>query len=89
MKRIQAGRVVLVRVAEEAEVAVRKLAECPAVGKTESRDNTIYVHLSDQAQDVSEIAEFLIHSGFHLRTFQERGADLEGAFMSLTKGEIS
>jgi len=89
MQRIQSGRVVLVRVAEEPDLASARLAECPAVARTECRDGTIWVHLSPQAQDISEVAAFLIRAGFRLRAFEEHGVDLEGAFMTLTKGDIS
>ena len=87
--RIQAQQFLVVRVAGEPEIAARKLAECPAVAEAYLRDDTVQVRLSTEAGDVSDVAEFLIHNGFRLRAFHERGADLEQAFLSMTEGEIS
>lgn len=96
LSRARVGRSVLIRVVDRPGEAARALASAPGVAKAvvvEGDDGPeIGVTLEDggaaRTLDLSDLPSRLVNAGFRITRFSEEQADLETAFMRLTKGLV-
>ncbi len=97
LARTRLGRTIQVRVTERTGDAAHVLSAAPGVAKvaiTES-DHGPQINLTLDEQharglvDVSDIPSRLVNAGFRVAHFAEEKADLETAFMRLTKGLVN
>ncbi len=96
LSRARVGRSVSIRVVERAGEAARALASAPGVARAvvvEGDDGPeIGVTLEDggvaRTMDLSDLPSRLMNAGFRITRFSEEQADLETAFMRLTKGLV-
>jgi len=90
MKRVKIG--ITLRIVcddEKCERARDFLLGLANVEDVQIEEDLLRVKLNDAAEDYSQIAEALIKEGFKVRHFEREAADLEDAFMFLTKGIVS
>ncbi len=96
LSRAKVGRSVSIRVVDRPAEAARALASAPGVAKAVVVDGDegpeIGVTLEDggaaRTLDLSDLPSRLVNAGFRITRFSEEQADLETAFMRLTKGLV-
>ncbi|MGD9691690.1 MAG: ABC transporter ATP-binding protein [Phycisphaerales bacterium] len=96
LSRAKVGRSVSIRVVDRTADAARALASAPGVAKASVVEGDegpeIAVTLEDgsgaRSLDLSDLPSRLVNAGFRITRFSEEQADLETAFMRLTKGLV-
>jgi ABC-2 type transport system ATP-binding protein len=86
MDRVRPDLVMMVKVQERHEQAMKLLDDHPQVKKIDYKDATILVTMQDGVKDACFIPDMLIQSGYKLTMFREEEVNLETAFMRLTRG---
>jgi ABC-2 type transport system ATP-binding protein len=80
---------VRIRVAGSPEAAAKTLESCPEAAGVTVRDGELVVALADGVTDHSPLAARLVAGGHGLLAFQEQEANLETAFLELTRGALA
>lgn len=88
IKQTQTGTVVRLAVQSRQDEAAQLLARQPGVQHVGIDNGCLLVTLAGQVRDYSFIPQRLIAQGFNLTLLQEQQANLETAFMQLTKGIV-
>jgi len=86
--RVRRGTRVLVRVAEQQDLAALLLQRLRGVKSVTQRDGRLIVDLEGTTHDFTGIAKALISNNFRLCELREEEVNLETAFMRLTKGIV-
>jgi ABC-2 type transport system ATP-binding protein len=71
------------------ELARDFLLSLPHVQEVQLEEELLRVKLDETANDYAHIAEALVREGYKVKHFEREAADLEDAFMFLTKGTVS
>ncbi len=82
------GTKVHVRVTEQQDLAATLLQRTKGVKDVEQRDGRLVVELEKQTHDFSGLVRVLLDNNFRLREIREEEANLETAFMRMTKGMV-
>ena len=88
VKKARGGLTLHVAVADRQEQAAKLLEQEPDVESAATNNGHIEVALKDGVSDYSFVPARLISSGFRLTMLKEEEANLETAFMRLTKGMV-
>jgi ABC-2 type transport system ATP-binding protein len=88
VKRARGGVMLHVGVADNAAGAAALLAQDPNVEAANPNNGHIEVSLKDGVNDYSFVPARLVQAGFRLTLLKEEEANLETAFMRLTKGMV-
>jgi ABC-2 type transport system ATP-binding protein len=80
---------VRIRVTGPAEAAAKTLEGCPEAAGVTVRDGEVVVALADGVTDHSPLAARLVAAGHGLLALQEQEANLETAFLELTRGALA
>jgi ABC-2 type transport system ATP-binding protein len=88
VRKARGGMILHVGVAENQKQAQALLAQDPNVERIDASNGTLEVALKDGISDYTFIPARLIQAGFKLTMFKEQEANLETAFMRLTKGIV-
>jgi ABC-2 type transport system ATP-binding protein len=88
VKKARGGLMLHVTVADNAAGAAALLAQDPGVESANPGETHIEVALKDGVNDYSFVPARLIAAGFRLTMLKEEEANLETAFMRLTKGMV-
>lgn len=88
VKKARGGLMLHVRVADNTAGAAALLAQDPAVESVNPVEDRIEVSLKSGIDDYSFVPARLIQAGFKLTMLKEEEANLETAFMRLTKGMV-
>jgi ABC-2 type transport system ATP-binding protein len=88
VKKARGGTVLHINVAANHELATAMLAQDPNIVSAAQNNGFIEVTLRDGLQDYSFIPAKLISAGYKLTMLKEEEANLETAFMRLTKGIV-
>ncbi|HRK30186.1 MAG TPA: ABC transporter ATP-binding protein [Tepidisphaeraceae bacterium] len=83
-----AGTVLHVSVASNQELAAAMLAQDPNVANVANSNGYIEITIRDGLQDYTFIPQKLLAAGYKLTMLKEEEANLETAFMRLTKGIV-
>jgi ABC-2 type transport system ATP-binding protein len=89
LARVRGRPVVRIRTTEPPESAARVLEGCPEVAGITVRDGEVVVALADGVTDHGSLAARLVAAGFRLQSMRQREADLETAFLELTRGSLA
>ncbi|MHC4064506.1 MAG: ABC transporter ATP-binding protein [Planctomycetota bacterium] len=82
------GRRLLVRVAEQQDLAALLLQRTQGIKSVAQTDGRLVVELDGGTGDFTEIAQVLLNNNFRLCELKEEEVNLETAFMRLTKGIV-
>ncbi|MCC6239732.1 MAG: ABC transporter ATP-binding protein [Phycisphaerales bacterium] len=88
IKQTQTGTIVRLAVQSRQDEAAQLLAGQPGVQHVSTDNGCLLVTLAGQVRDYSFIPQRLIAQGFNLTLLQEQQANLETAFMQLTRGIV-
>ncbi len=88
VKKARGGMMLHVAVADNQAGAAALLAQDPNIESANPNDGRIEVSLKDGVSDYSFVPARLIQAGFRLTMLKEEEANLETAFMRLTKGMV-
>jgi ABC-2 type transport system ATP-binding protein len=88
IERTRVGQILNVAVANRIPDAIALIKQIPGVLGVETADGQMQVNLEPGKVDPALIAEKLITAGFRLTRLEEEKANLETAFMRLTKGLV-
>ena len=88
VKRVKTGVLLHVGVAHNQELAAAMLSQDPNVVNVAANNGHLEVSLKEGVNDYTFIAARLIQGGFKLTLLKEEEANLETAFMRLTKGMV-
>ncbi len=87
-QRVRRDRALTIRVKANAQEAVQKLRELPAVAETLVEGDTIHVTLRDDPEDPNLVLRAVIDAGAPVAAFEEKKPDLGEVFMRITKGDL-
>jgi ABC-2 type transport system ATP-binding protein len=88
VRRSRAGTVLHVGLAGNHEIAAELLRREPGISSVESSNGTLHVILREGITDWSFIPQKLVQAGCRLTLLKEEEANLETAFMRLTRGIV-
>jgi len=88
MEQAKVGGVLHVGLVDRFETAAALLAEVPGVASAEVEEGGVRVALEAGTGEVAEIAERLVTAGYRLNRLEQDKANLETAFMRLTRGLV-
>ncbi len=89
LRRTAGGRRVLVALSTPADAAAALFDGRPEVLEAAHNDGVLTLSLADEVDDLSFIADTLVAAGHRVQTIREEEAQLEDAFMKITKGLVS
>jgi ABC-2 type transport system ATP-binding protein len=88
VRRAKIGTKVLVRVAEQQDLAALLLQRTKGIKSVDQNNGALVLELESDTHDFSHIARALLDNNFKLRELREEEVNLETAFMRLTKGVV-
>jgi ABC-2 type transport system ATP-binding protein len=88
VRRAKAGTILHVGVAHNQTAAAALLSQHPDIESVASSNGHLHVTLRQGVEDYSFVPHQLVTAGYRLTMFKEEEANLETAFMRLTKGMV-